>query len=210
MKELRELLSIPMTSNAMEEAVRFHKLSIPMVAVINAVAKGAGIVGSWTMKNVILHGINGANASTVKALESRGILEIRVGDNDGTPGSLTAYALTPRGIELAVIFIGDQAVITEHTMSNGDTAYRAECLHGWATGFHAESNDAHDVAIGHGDVSRPLWELPIIMATPEKSAALMDRIRSLPGGDAPVSAVERPRFSKHKSTSRNRRYRKGA
>lgn len=187
-----------------------HNVTEAMLSVIESVARRGGLVDAWDMKNVVLHEIKGATKATVNALSARGFITEIIRGKGGTPGSLHAWSLTVRGTDLAVSLIGDQVKVTEHTMSNGDIAYRAECLHGWATGAHAEANDAVDVAKGHGSVSRPLWELPIIMATPEKSAALMDRIRSLPGGDAPASAVERPRFSKHKSTSRNRRYRKGA
>ena len=228
------------TTLTQEHHIRTHRLSVPMIGVIESVGRASnGTVDSWTMKNVILTGVQGANATTVKALISRGIVEEIVRDNDGTPGSLTAYRLTNAGIEIVVAFIGDQATVTEHTMSNGDTAYRAECLHGWATGFHAETHDASDVAKGHGDVSRPLyaaqekadfaarldddliadgtlgdfcrcqnWASPAVFDALIHYAA--DRDACMPGGDAPASAVERPRFSKVKNTSRARRYRRGA
>lgn len=49
--------------------------------------------------------------------------------------------------------------VSEHGMGNA-VAYRAECSHGWQTGYHLTAQDATDVALGHGTVSRPLYEAP--------------------------------------------------
>lgn len=54
----------------------------------------------------------------------------------------------------------DKVEITPVTLNSGVIVYRAACQHGWETGFHAEPNDASDVARGHGTVSRPLYESP--------------------------------------------------
>ena len=68
------------------------------------------------------------------------------------------------------------------TLDNGDTVYVGKCEHGWETGFHTTEGDAHDVAAGHGEVTRALYAPPV--AVEVIPPALTDEVIAAHGMDA--------------------------
>lgn len=68
------------------------------------------------------------------------------------------------------------------TLDNGDTVYVGKCEHGWQTGFHTTEGDAHDVAAGHGEVTRALYAPPV--AVEVIPPALTDEVIAAHGMDA--------------------------
>lgn len=62
-------------------------------------------------------------------------------------------------------------IVAARDMSNGDVVYLAQCEHGYGTGFHTSADDAEAVALGHGEVSRPLYVAPAAVESPAVESA---------------------------------------
>jgi hypothetical protein len=69
--------------------------------------------------------------------------------------------------------------ITPVDMGDGVTVFYGTAPNGYSTGFYAEPNDARDVAVGQGTVSRPLWKSEVVLAPSDVVDTLMSRIRDL-------------------------------
>lgn len=121
---------------------------------------------------------------------------------------VTADALMERIRELCKVTVIPQ------TLDNGAVVYYARCEHDWETGFHAEANDARDVARGHGTISRPLYEYPqdawIGAAERQAERAEDARRTALIAEDAESAPKPFRTSGKVKSTSAARRRNKGA
>lgn len=101
---LADMLTLePVAEVHVFDVVKFHKMSAPMLSVTLAVAAKRGEVDAWAMRNIVLPSCTKATKATVTALMRRGILAEVIRDNDGTPGSLTAYRLTDTGRDLVAV-----------------------------------------------------------------------------------------------------------
>lgn len=106
------------------------KLSGPMNTLLMVFASQTnGTIDAWNMKNVALPKVREmgekATAQTVKSLESRGVIESRVRDNDGTSGSLTEWSLTPYGHSLAAELFPAQVKTTRAVKDTQDAVDEA-------------------------------------------------------------------------------------
>src|SRR5687767_8975149 len=81
------------------------------------------------------------------------------------------------------------ATVKARTLDNGDTVYvgRCDCERDWMTGFHTSETDAREVAMGHGSVSRPLYEAP--KANPFKVGDVVSH-RSMTATARPVKSTD--------------------
>lgn len=111
----------------MTDPVKAHKLSESMLALLNAFAV-AGHYDSWALKHTAIPVLrelgHKVSIQTVKALEARGLVESKVRDNDGTPGSLTEYHLSATGREIAQVMWAD-AVATGDAIRETEDVKRA-------------------------------------------------------------------------------------
>lgn len=102
---LTELVTLPTvgdTAWSRDRVIKFHRLSAPMIGVIEAVSVKRGVVGAWWMREGILTRVKGATKRTVKALVARGIIEeVSTEETGSGTGGLRDYILTDRGGEIA-------------------------------------------------------------------------------------------------------------
>jgi hypothetical protein len=87
------------------------------------------------------------------------------------------------------------AQVEVKTLDNGDTVYVGRCDHGYATGFHTTESDASEVALGHGSVSRPLYEAPKMSVTEafdRMQAVLTSIVGEIPAESTPVYVKSSP------------------